>query len=685
MADENRIVEAAAGLQSSTENAAMLERSIAIAQQGARAAAEAEASAISAGATNEAAHGILLAVQNIYSETEKLIEDGGIPGGTGPRGYSAYEIAQQNGFVGTEAQWLASLKVKGDKGDPGVKGDPGAAGTNGTNGTNGTAATVAVGTVSQGTTPSVTNSGTASAAVLNFVLQKGDKGDKGDAGAPGASATIQIGTVGVGSTPSVTNSGTASAAVLNFVLQKGDKGDKGEQGIQGIPGTPGVNGVGVPAGGNLGQALVKVGTGDYQTAWRDVAAGGSGGETGQSVLTNVLTSRRFGRMKVIDGPASVTTFHIVMELQADFVGLRVGIPNLHTAPVNGVKVYWGVTNELKGANNYVHPYLDGGFWLDPKFNGQSSVNLPARLDEECPSITYSDIVGFSSIDRVETDRKWPLLVVRVEFPANSKITVPYTDVWYWRTTGEHRTMRISQQNVAGVTTPSSYTATAAIDENAFVPIIQYTTRRAGVQLFLCGDSTTEGLGNNVRDYGAVQTAANRLTTKDYPFEYYNAGLHAQGPLTYSKQLALYLNDVKPSAVFYQPYSINNTPTGGMNSSTYGENYLSLTRYEDETRKIVPRPKKFFYEGLPCNTAYRNTGAGDALRRQWNAWLKTWTGTVTMEGYAAAITGTRDENGQDQIKDGLTNDNVHPNAAGYETLAAIVTPYLKTLAPSWPFQ
>ena len=31
------------------------------------------------------------------------------------RGYSAYEIAVQNGFVGTEEEWLASLK--GDRGD----------------------------------------------------------------------------------------------------------------------------------------------------------------------------------------------------------------------------------------------------------------------------------------------------------------------------------------------------------------------------------------------------------------------------------------------------------------------------------------------------------------------------------------------------------------------------------------
>lgn len=46
----------------------------------------------------------------------------------------------------------------------------------------GTAATFAVGTVTSGPTPAITNSGTSTNAVLNFTLAKGDKGDKGDPG-----------------------------------------------------------------------------------------------------------------------------------------------------------------------------------------------------------------------------------------------------------------------------------------------------------------------------------------------------------------------------------------------------------------------------------------------------------------------------------------------------------------------
>ena len=48
---------------------------------------------------------------------------------SGADGDSAYDIAVDNGFVGTEEQWLASLK--GDKGDKGDTGNTGATGTNG--------------------------------------------------------------------------------------------------------------------------------------------------------------------------------------------------------------------------------------------------------------------------------------------------------------------------------------------------------------------------------------------------------------------------------------------------------------------------------------------------------------------------------------------------------------------------
>lgn len=62
---------------------------------------------------------------------------------------------------------------------------------------------------------------------------KGDTGDKGDKGDTGTAATIEVGSVTSGETPSVTNSGTSSQAVFDFVLPKGDKGDTGNTGANG--------------------------------------------------------------------------------------------------------------------------------------------------------------------------------------------------------------------------------------------------------------------------------------------------------------------------------------------------------------------------------------------------------------------------------------------------------------------
>ena len=51
---------------------------------------------------------------------------------------------------------------------------------------------------------------------------------RGAQGDPGLAATIDVGTVTGGAVASVTNSGTTSAAVFDFVLPKGDKGDTGD-------------------------------------------------------------------------------------------------------------------------------------------------------------------------------------------------------------------------------------------------------------------------------------------------------------------------------------------------------------------------------------------------------------------------------------------------------------------------
>lgn len=127
----------------------------------------------------------------------------------------------------------------GPAGPTGATGATGPAGADGADGADGAAATIAVGTVTtgaEGSSATVTNSGTSSAAVFDFSIPVGATGATGAAGtdgadgADGAAATIAVGTVttgAAGSSATVTNSGTSSAAVFDFTIPKGDDGDVG--------------------------------------------------------------------------------------------------------------------------------------------------------------------------------------------------------------------------------------------------------------------------------------------------------------------------------------------------------------------------------------------------------------------------------------------------------------------------
>lgn len=175
-----------------------------------------------------------------------------------PRGKSAYEVAVENGFSGTETEWLASLKgatgapgadgkdgtdgktpyvgdngnwfvgsddtgkpsrgEKGEKGEKGDKGDTGAQGIQGEQGIQGV----------QGEKGDKGDKGSPGA--------KGDKGEpgaKGDKGDPGATPNLSIGTVTTleaGQNATASMGGTAESPVLNLGIPRGAKGEPGQGG-----------------------------------------------------------------------------------------------------------------------------------------------------------------------------------------------------------------------------------------------------------------------------------------------------------------------------------------------------------------------------------------------------------------------------------------------------------------------
>ena len=105
--------------------------------------------------------------------------------------------------------------AKGDTGDQGPQGPAGQDGAQGPAGQDGTAATIAVGTTTTGeagTQASVANSGSASAAIFNFTIPKGDKGDKGEPGEAGTQVN-SIAPLMVATAPTAT--GNESVAIGN--------------------------------------------------------------------------------------------------------------------------------------------------------------------------------------------------------------------------------------------------------------------------------------------------------------------------------------------------------------------------------------------------------------------------------------------------------------------------------------
>lgn len=122
-------------------------------------------------------------------------------------GENAYEVAVDNGFEGTEEEWLLSLIGRGleftwEENKLGVR--------------------------VEGET--------------EYQYSDNLKGEKGDRGDIGPGNILSIGNVEKGERAQVTINGESPEQVLNFVLPKGDKGEIGEKGDQGEQGKKG-NGI----------------------------------------------------------------------------------------------------------------------------------------------------------------------------------------------------------------------------------------------------------------------------------------------------------------------------------------------------------------------------------------------------------------------------------------------------------
>ena len=139
--------------------------------------------------------GVVITIVDADGETSATLHNGA----NGEKGSSAYQIAVEQGYQGSESDWLSSLKGdKGEKGNTGAKGNPGQDGAEGKS-----AYAIAV------------EHGYEDSEEKWLLSLKGDTGERGEKGETG-----QQGEQG----------------------PKGEKGDRGDRGLQGVSGEKGEKG-----------------------------------------------------------------------------------------------------------------------------------------------------------------------------------------------------------------------------------------------------------------------------------------------------------------------------------------------------------------------------------------------------------------------------------------------------------
>ena len=145
--------------------------------------------------------GVVITIVDADGETSATLHNGA-NGEKGTDGKSAYQIAVEQGYQGSESDWLSSLK--GDKGDKGEKGNTGAKGNPGQDGADGKSAYAIA--VEHGYEDSEEK------WLLSLKGEKGDTGKRGEKGDTGLQG------------------------------ERGEKGETGQQGEQGPKGEKGEKG-----------------------------------------------------------------------------------------------------------------------------------------------------------------------------------------------------------------------------------------------------------------------------------------------------------------------------------------------------------------------------------------------------------------------------------------------------------
>lgn len=244
-----------------------------------------------------------------------------------PRGYSAYELAVLNGFVGTEVEYLASLK--GDKGDKGDTGEQGPTGPQGIQGETGPQGIQGIQGIQGEVGPQGIQGIQGEQGPIGPQGVKGDQGEQGPVGPIGPQG-IQ-GEIGLRGDPGFSayqiavGRGYVGTEADWLLSLKGDTGATGATGPQGIQGPAGPTGPQGPQGiqgiqGEIGPAGPQGPQGDTGATG---ATGPAGTVTALSSIPDVtLTTPTANDLLKYDGAkwvnASAAPFANAVSVTSDY-------------------------------------------------------------------------------------------------------------------------------------------------------------------------------------------------------------------------------------------------------------------------------------------------------------------------------------------------------------------------------
>jgi len=428
--------------------------------------------------------------------------------------------------------------------------------------------------------------------------------------------------------------------------------------------------------------------------------------TRSRAMSRILTRSLTGRSNAVSaasnafgtGGALVTGLcqHQRVVLAGHFDAVRIAIPNMHTASVSSVLAMVGVSNAL-GAWNTVAPSANNtgqataaspaptetvsaspGVWRNLTFAGASSATLPAAVDATnlLPSFTWSDWAPVYSVDRTDGGTL-PVLDIRMFFPvAAGSMTLAYTGVSNnaWAVAGRDdlytagRAYRVWNQDVDGVTTPASFTATTT--QPMVVPIlIQYRSRQYGTTVLSIGDSIYEGTaGTTYPANNFVWQAVASMSSLNFPVEYCSLNAAGASSVQTVRRAQAMAASIAPGVIFAQPASVNNFGTS-LGSRTQQEGQGAAGVFQQVAGSVGS--SLVLCSMFPVTNAAKAWGATDAQRINLNATLAGLAANnkYTWVDCGSAIDGAL-TSGQVEPKAALiSSDGIHPNDAGQVALSA----------------